>query len=305
MKKLLFVLLVLFLLSAPAVAQAHSDGKCKKDESSCATTQDDGRRDNDHDKDKNGSNQDGGNQGNDDDDRNGHDQDKDKDKDKGKGDDDDDDRGQNGKDDKEKKDKDDRGNRPGDDGEEPGDGDDGENPGDDSDDKPNKDGCQKINDGGITTLAEDPIVMGYDIWGYNYQAHSFNGWYENVDRDGSPVSSGNIRFKMKWNDVYLSNMDCDGDGHLDRHQGHANYYGTRAWLTNTYMWSYIGDDGEVHWVHWFLKIVAQPYEGFNCASVEGTPFNSHFCVVKSDYRDPYGGSQGISALISGFGIGTK
>jgi hypothetical protein len=34
---------------------------------------------------------------------------------------------------------------------------------------------------------------------------------------------------MKWNDAWLSNKDCDGDGALDRHYGFASYIGSGAW----------------------------------------------------------------------------
>lgn len=37
---------------------------------------------------------------------------------------------------------------------------------------------------------------------------------------------------MKWNDAWLSNKDCNGDGLLDRHLGYLTYIGSGAWLTN-------------------------------------------------------------------------
>jgi hypothetical protein len=40
---------------------------------------------------------------------------------------------------------------------------------------------------------------------------------------------------MKWNDAWLANVDCDGDGLLDRHYGFGSYIGSGAWLTN-HMW---------------------------------------------------------------------
>jgi len=75
------------------------------------------------------------------------------------------------------------------------------------------------------------VSLGYDQWGYNYQAHMFNGWYDNYSRSETPVDTGD-RLMMKWNDAWLSNKDCDGDGKLDRHYGFSGYIGSGAWLTN-------------------------------------------------------------------------
>ena len=59
---------------------------------------------------------------------------------------------------------------------------------------------------------------------------------------------------MKWNDAWLSNKDCDGDGKLDRHYGFATYIGSGAWETNHMLGE---DDEDGHWTY-FTKIVAAP-----------------------------------------------
>ena len=41
-----------------------------------------------------------------------------------------------------------------------------------------------------------------------------------------------IKLVMKWNDAWLSNMDRDDDGMLDRHYGFSSYIGSGAWETN-------------------------------------------------------------------------
>lgn len=317
MKKLFVVLFVSFLLIAPGIAQAKSDKKCKVDDASCTASQDDGHRDRDRDDDD--SHNDGDREGRDRDKDDRGKRDKDKDSDKGEDrnrrdhdEDDDDDRDHDDDDDRDKrdKDKDDRDDRDRDDdddedGEDRGEPDEDE---DDSDEKPKKDGCRKIEDGGIYTRAKtgdglgDEIIMGFDAFGYNYQAHKFQGFAPNASRIAPPVTEGNVYLKMKWNETYVSNKDCNGDHHLDQHYGYDSYYGTDAWLTNMYKWSYIGDDGEVHWVHWFLKATAKPYEGFDCASIGAAIYNSHFCWVKNEYRDPYGGSQGLEVLLSLLGF---
>ena len=42
--------------------------------------------------------------------------------------------------------------------------------------------CATINDGTITDSAGNFIATGYDQYGYNYQAHMFNGTYDSSDR---------------------------------------------------------------------------------------------------------------------------
>lgn len=143
------------------------------------------------------------------------------------------------------------------------------------------DGCTTIKDGELTYsaghyLAGEPLQVGYDIFGYNYQAHMFNGYYCNVylGRDGFPPYEGDaeaylkenpeaakhwawpyrdIQLVMKWNDAWLSNKDCDADGLLDRHYGYDSYIGSGAWETN-HQW---GGKGKEHWTY-FCKIVAVP-----------------------------------------------
>jgi hypothetical protein len=57
--------------------------------------------------------------------------------------------------------------------------------------------------------------IGFDQYGYNYQAHLFRGRYCDKDRDlGGPDCD--ITLEMKWSDEWLSNKDCNGDNKLDR-----------------------------------------------------------------------------------------
>jgi hypothetical protein len=130
-------------------------------------------------------------------------------------------------------------------------------------------------------LAGQPIKLGYDAYGYNYQAHMFNGSYANayLGRDGFPPYTGddaaylaanptaathwtwpyrNDQVMMKWNEAWLSNQDCDGDGKLDRYYGFSSYAGSGAWETNHMNGTYEGTDGnECQW-NYFVKIVAVP-----------------------------------------------
>lgn len=142
--------------------------------------------------------------------------------------------------------------------------------------------CTTIQDGILTYstghyLEDQPLQVGYDIFGYNYQAHMFSGYYCNVylggvgfppyegDTDAylaeNPDAANHwawpyrdVQLVMKWNDVWLSNKDCDGDGKLDRHFGYDSYIGSGAWETN-HQWG-DNEDG-TKWTY-FCKIVAAP-----------------------------------------------
>ncbi len=119
--------------------------------------------------------------------------------------------------------------------------------------------CTTIQDG-LLDSAGNPLVLGYDQFGYNYQAHMFNGRYCDYDRVPGGDSC-DVQLVMKWNDAWLSNKDCDGDGKLDRHYGYDSYIGSGAWETNHQS----GGKGKGKWVY-FCKIVAVPEDA---SSVDG------------------------------------
>jgi len=172
--------------------------------------------------------------------------------------------------------------------------------------------CTTIKDGGLVDSLGNPLVLGYDQWGYNYQAHMFNGWYENSGRPTTPVTESDTWLQMKWNDAWLSNKDCDGDGKLDRHYGFPSYIGSGAWLTN-HQWDE-NEDGS-QW-NYFVKIVAVPADAHRIGLANtGTWYTAddteigpdiwgEFAVIQEVYNDPYEGSQGIAYLSpSGPGLG--
>lgn len=145
---------------------------------------------------------------------------------------------------------------------------------------PNGD-CTKIQDGVLEYsaghyLAGEPLEVGYDDYGYNYQAHMFKGSYANayLGAAGYPPYEGDdaayladnpsaashwtwpyrdVQLTIQWNDAWLANTDCDGDGSLDRHDGFAGYVGSGAWETNHMS----GVDDGKQWTY-FVKIVAVP-----------------------------------------------
>lgn len=175
------------------------------------------------------------------------------------------------------------------------------------------------------------LTTGYDQWGYNYQAHIFNGIYDNNPRtgdlSGSPWTDENcdedapygcIDLQMKWNDAWLSNKDCDGDTWLDRS---SPYIGSGAWLTNHQSGSVsiFDDKGREKTVHWtyFVKIVAVPLESASCFADEnlwcesdglseiGPKLWGSFAIIQEVENDPLQGLHGIqykSPVGPGFGI---
>ncbi len=147
--------------------------------------------------------------------------------------------------------------------------------------------CTTIQDGFLTYLPGhylegEPLQTGFDPYGYNYQAHKFSGSYANsyLGKDGFPPWEGDddaylgenpgaetkwywpyrdVELIMKWSDEWISNMDCNADGKLDRgyscdpvNAGNSGCPG--AWLTNHQKGSYELDDKKCNWTY-FTKIV--------------------------------------------------
>jgi hypothetical protein len=145
----------------------------------------------------------------------------------------------------------------------------------------------------------ETLATGYDEFGYNYQAHMFNGRYCDYDR----VTGGSycdVELIMKWNDAWISNTDCDEDGKLDRYYGFDSYIGSGAWLTNHM--SGVNDDG-THWTY-FTKIVAKPTTDFDCTSIGGQQIWGSFCTIQTVSNDPAYDEHGVQLLaeIPGFGV---
>lgn len=104
------------------------------------------------------------------------------------------------------------------------------------------DACATIQSGTLLNSVGGVITTGYDEWGYNYQAHMFNGGYCDAYRNADWCQQyKNDSLLMKWNDAWLSNKDCDGDDKLDRHYGFLSYIGSGAWLTNHQSGTYQGE----------------------------------------------------------------
>jgi hypothetical protein len=196
--------------------------------------------------------------------------------------------------------------------------------------------CVKIKEGVLKYsaghyLVGQPLVLGYDKYGYNYQAHMFDGSYANayLGKDGLPPYTGDDvaylaanpsaaskwywpyradRVLMKWNDAWLSNLDCNGDKLLDRHYGYSSYMDSGAWLTN-HQWGSYPDSTK--W-DYFVKIVAPPADAKlvsgNWVAADGSligyPIWGEFAVTQEVSNDPVLGDHGLIYKSDHPGLGT-
>jgi len=124
--------------------------------------------------------------------------------------------------------------------------------------------CKTIQSGELLASDGSVIEIGYDQWGYNYQAHMFNGMYCDSYRDAAWCQPyKDVALMMKWNDAWLSNKDCNVDGVLDRHNGFDTYIGSSAWLTNHQWgeyesWNIVGNwviDVDYHGSHYIHDMI--------------------------------------------------
>jgi len=167
----------------------------------------------------------------------------------------------------------------------------------------NKPDCTTIQDGTLLTSGGEVIVTGYDEFGYNYQAHIFNGRYCDYDR----VIGGDycdVDLVMKWNEAWMSNKDCDDDGKLDRHYDYPSYIGSGAWCTNHQSGTYEDEDGnKCKWIY-FVKIVAVPEDAYEqngtwyTADDEeiGPVIWGQFAIIQQVSNDTCAGEHGVQYL---------
>jgi hypothetical protein len=192
-------------------------------------------------------------------------------------------------------------------------------------------------------LAGQPITTGANPYGYNYQAHLYSGSYFNAyaGGDGYPPYDGNdaayltanpsvaghwawpyrsVTVAMKWNDAWLSNTDCDGDGKLDRHYGYASYVGSGAWLTNHTTWTVVDAKGKQKNAYEFTKIAAIPVDAVIALPIDpyygeltiyinglimGPQLWGEFAVIQDVLNDKSTGDHGLylkGQISAGFGF---
>ena len=162
--------------------------------------------------------------------------------------------------------------------------------------------CTTIQDAVLINSAGEVITTGYDEWGYNYQAHIFNGKYCDSYRNAAWCQPyKDVDLEMKWNDAWLSNRDCDGGKLLDRHFGFPSYIGSGAWLTNHQKEVYLDAKGKKQRWTYFVKIVAAPADATLTGGIwyaaDGTEIGpsiwGEFAVIQEVYNDTGTGDHGI------------
>ena len=184
-----------------------------------------------------------------------------------------------------------------------------------------KDKCATIQDGTIVDVKNNPITLGYDKWGYNYQAHMFNGWYWNYSRPDEPWTYESLTAAgksttwliMKWSDEWLSNKDCNKDGLLDRGyscnpENPTSSACDGAWLTNHQFGSYEGEEGETCYWNYFVKMVyVNPETAYKAIDPEdgllywytnegekiGSVIWGAYARILQIYNDPCAGETGV------------
>ena len=150
--------------------------------------------------------------------------------------------------------------------------------------------CLKIQSGKILDSNGNVITLGYDQYGYNYQAHMFNGLYDNFARPPVPVTTGDINLIMKWSDEWLANQDCNGDFKLDRGLNATTGVATgtsMGWLTNHVEGDcQLSTDDSIH-VTYFVKIVYDA--GAACGSGSPSCIWGLYSVIEEVGEDPSNG----------------
>ena len=162
--------------------------------------------------------------------------------------------------------------------------------------------CTTIQSGELYASTGEQLTTGFDMYGYNYQAHQYIVYYGNYQRPPQPVDWG-YRLMMKWNDAWLSNKDCDGDGLLDRYYGYDSYIGSDAWLTNHMSGEY-QQDGNTCKFDYFVKIIAAPEDAYEDSgywyAADGTEIGAviwgSFAVIQEIKTDPCAGLHGMQYI---------
>ena len=151
--------------------------------------------------------------------------------------------------------------------------------------------CTNIQSGLLKDSMGNTIVSGYDKFGYNYQAHMFNGTYDGSDRNLDGTYWGDTgdyvddKLMMKWSDEWLANVDCNGDFKLDRGLVNGVVGGVSlGWLTNQVNGDYTDFGGVIRHYTDFVKIV---WTG------PGSSLWGEYSIIQEVLNDPSGGYRGL------------
>jgi hypothetical protein len=156
--------------------------------------------------------------------------------------------------------------------------------------------CTTIQSGNLTDVNNSQISTGTDQYGYNYQAHMFNGISGNDSRPSTLLTAGD-HLIMKWSDSWLANVSCDNNSQLDRGLVDGQQTGgiSKGWLTNEFVGTNL--DGS-HYTE-FYKIV---YVGQNCSGPNC--IWGDYQIVQHVYNDSSTGDHGnaFKPVMPGLGL---
>jgi hypothetical protein len=166
--------------------------------------------------------------------------------------------------------------------------------------------CATIQSSMIVDTNNNVITVGYDKYGYNYQAHNFNGLYENYRRPATVVTEGAENLVMKWSDNWLANVSCDGvkltRGYNAKTDVIAGY--SMGWVTNHFEGDYLGSDGEFHHYTYSAKIV---YDGGAACNVGNISCIWGLYAIAEEHQNDlfgeYGGRKKFVNKLTGPGLG--
>jgi hypothetical protein len=149
--------------------------------------------------------------------------------------------------------------------------------------------CNTIKSGAVVDSKGNPITTGFDQYGYNYQAHLFNGLTANYSRPDVVATEGDESLVMKWSGDWLANVSCSQDGTLSRGYDAktGNVAGfSKGWVTNHFEGDYLGSDGEMHHYTYFAKIVYD--NGTACKEGKDTCLWGLYTIIEEINNDPFG-----------------
>ncbi len=207
--------------------------------------------------------------------------------------------------------------------------------------------CATIQSGKISYpndhhLAGSYLSNGFDIFGYNYQAHIFKGLYANIylGEAGFPPYKGNNdeylsenpevvnnwyimtyywpyrndEVNMTWNDAWQPNKDCDNDGFLDV-LDYPEILGSGGWENFHSKGTYVNSNGKLCQWEQHSKIIALPENStkvddywFDVDGNEiGKNFYNYWAIIQIGYNDPCGEGVEIEKYLSPFraGLGNR
>lgn len=181
--------------------------------------------------------------------------------------------------------------------------------------KPGDDLCRNIQSGDLSRWGE-VLSTGFDSWGYNYQGHGFNGAYCDHYRDFRPDFLGNedcedaysgLKLQMRWNNEYLSNKDCSGDGLLDTHPNFPSYLSSGAAFSANLRGSY-QHNGQACALDYTIKIYADPRAAYKSdgswhtidGKELGPVFWDHFVVARELEKDPCNAIEPRDLIVQGW-----